>query len=129
MFPIDSIPPYRTFQDDIHKKFLNLVQDMVDHGIDLPPQFQLYYIVTEYNDKGGQSLNIKPYLSLDAAKSAKINIGFEEVKCEGNNTFGWQNNYVSLVTSDVCINTEFYATNFEDRTNYEIDYFPKMQDH
>lgn len=42
----------------IQKAFINIVNEMIKHGVNLPDEFGLYYVITEHYDRRGSMVNI-----------------------------------------------------------------------
>lgn len=129
--------PSITFQDALQKKFINVVNDMIEHGVDLPNEFELFYVVTEYNDRGGQVLNIKPYINIHSAhenfrESNEFPQQISDNCIQSDNTGMeekyWSINYKTILTSRNYEHNDQYHTSAENRTLHEIDYKPVYSD-
>jgi hypothetical protein len=135
---MDEIPSSLTFQTDLQKSFINIVNDMIEHGVELPKEFKLFYLVKECCTRGECTLNIKPFLTYQGAKENLISEEKLAQNCYLNNGTFWIKEYQTIVESSssnlTCSKIEsdnFQRSSFitdneyernEGRSEYEIDY-------
>lgn len=90
-------------------KFLNLVEEMKEKNIELPDDFQLYYLITKHQDRCGSVIHIFPFLNRSEAEKEQMikndNMG------ESEKGKYWHREENMIVDSDTMVYLDSYDTN------------------
>lgn len=102
----------------LHKQFNNIVKEMIDKNVELPPEFELHYLVKMHSDRLGNAVAITPFLSKTKA-SKKV----KEPKywC---GKYGSKITYKVISTDDCCARTEnfsFYDSDIKSKIGFISD--------
>jgi len=100
----------------VQKAFMNIVNEMIKKNVNLPKEFELYYVITEHQDRKGLMVNIHPYLTKTLA----------EANCEQPTTnsnegkYDWCSKHTTIVDSTNNVRLENYCT--DNTIEHVVDY-------
>ena len=55
----------------IQQKFMEIVKEMIEKKIEFPKAYKSFYLITEYHDRRGHGITLKPFLLHENAESKK----------------------------------------------------------
>ena len=71
----------------LHQEFMNMIHTMIENKCEMPKEFELHYRITEFVDRHGHYLQIKPYLTREIALEETIPYGIGLVAYNGDKQY------------------------------------------
>ena len=56
---------------DLQTKFMDIINEMKANNVEFPPEFQIFYTITEYHDRRTRGITIRPFLREENAINEK----------------------------------------------------------
>lgn len=63
-----------SLKEELHQKFMDVVNEMIENNVELHEDFKLSYSVLYYNDRMDNVIHIRPFLKSENAKNNCNNI-------------------------------------------------------
>ena len=102
----------------IQQKFMDIINEMTEKKIEFPKEYKVYYLITEYHDRGGRGITLQPFVSQENA----------ELKIPENKK--WEGKYgisivSTIVSCDDVVNLDHNCKSANDcgGASFNIDYY------
>src|SRR5438876_647232 len=96
----------RDLPQDLQTKFIDIVKQMIENKVDLPKDFELFYLITTHSDRAGSMIRIDAFLTEEKAKEIR---NFRGKWSSGEGKYGWCYHHYEIVGPDNESSTENYA--------------------